>query len=547
MERSNSKKQLTLLKLGLLLLIPAVAYATVRYDAVTISQSLGIGTTSPSSKAALEISSTTKGLLPPRMTTAQRDAIAAVPEGLKVHNTTTHYQDFYDGTNWMNGLAMQSRSTSTGVLQVLSGVVSAASVAAGDVTGILGVSKGGTGLSLSSSTGPLIVTAGTVSATSIALASQVSGTLPIANGGTNNAALLVTAGGVPYTDGSKFVNVGAGTTGQILYSNGASPPTWQDNSAAIGYNSSETVTNLGLSTSVSSSALTISLKQKDGSTNPAAGSGAVYASFLTTTSGAASFATVSVTSALSMTLTTNATLGHASAVNEYIYVYLINNAGTAELAAGTYPIDEGTVISTTALSGSSGQASVVYSTSSRSNVSARLIARLKSNQTSAGWWTSAPSEVSLIPFDSSPSPYPISVVQTDSPNGYGSTSTKVRKYSNSYTVGTAITYGTSATLGDTFTINEDGVYFVEIRDATTTDGFFAIGISLNTTLAEGLTSINSLPAAKRIVYGGPRGSVAVSASTIIRLRAGDILRAQTDASQNPTTNTLGVKIMKLFK
>lgn len=48
----------------------------------------------------------------------------------------------------------------------------------------------------------------------------------IASGGTNNGSLAVTAGGVVYTDGSKLVNVGAGTAGQALLSNGSSAPTW---------------------------------------------------------------------------------------------------------------------------------------------------------------------------------------------------------------------------------------------------------------------------------------------------------------------------------
>jgi hypothetical protein len=51
-------------------------------------------------------------------------------------------------------------------------------------------------------------------------------TLGIANGGTNNASLGVTAGGVVYTDGSALQNVGAGTAGYYLQSNGASAPTW---------------------------------------------------------------------------------------------------------------------------------------------------------------------------------------------------------------------------------------------------------------------------------------------------------------------------------
>lgn len=50
--------------------------------------------------------------------------------------------------------------------------------------------------------------------------------LAISRGGTNNGSLAVTAGGVVYTDGTKLVNVGAGTSGQVLSSNGASAPSW---------------------------------------------------------------------------------------------------------------------------------------------------------------------------------------------------------------------------------------------------------------------------------------------------------------------------------
>lgn len=57
--------------------------------------------------------------------------------------------------------------------------------------------------------------------------SAFSAALPISQGGTNNASLAVTAGGVIYTDGSKMVNVGAGSSGQFLRSNGAGAPTWQ--------------------------------------------------------------------------------------------------------------------------------------------------------------------------------------------------------------------------------------------------------------------------------------------------------------------------------
>ena len=62
---------------------------------------VGIGTTSPDVDAKLQIDSTTQGFLPPRMTTTQRNAIAApVPAGLMIYNTTTNKLNFYNGTAW---------------------------------------------------------------------------------------------------------------------------------------------------------------------------------------------------------------------------------------------------------------------------------------------------------------------------------------------------------------------------------------------------------------------------------------------------------------
>tara|TARA_B110000091_G_scaffold151875_1_gene161721 strand:- start:241 stop:495 length:255 start_codon:yes stop_codon:yes gene_type:complete len=60
--------------------------AGVLLTATTYAQ-VGLGTTTPDASAALDITSTTKGLLVPRMTAAQRDAISPAATGLMIYQT----------------------------------------------------------------------------------------------------------------------------------------------------------------------------------------------------------------------------------------------------------------------------------------------------------------------------------------------------------------------------------------------------------------------------------------------------------------------------
>lgn len=62
--------------------------------------SLSVGSSMPNAVALVDLTSSTKGFLPPRMTTAQRTAIAAV-EGLVVYDTTIHGLFVYDSANWI--------------------------------------------------------------------------------------------------------------------------------------------------------------------------------------------------------------------------------------------------------------------------------------------------------------------------------------------------------------------------------------------------------------------------------------------------------------
>jgi uncharacterized protein (TIGR02145 family) len=69
------------------------------------SAQVGIGTTTPDASAALDITSTTKGLLTPRMTQTQRNAISSPSTGLIVWCTNCGNSgelQVYNGTTWTN-------------------------------------------------------------------------------------------------------------------------------------------------------------------------------------------------------------------------------------------------------------------------------------------------------------------------------------------------------------------------------------------------------------------------------------------------------------
>ena len=61
---------------------------------------IGGNPASIAASAQLDVASTTKGFLPPRMTTVQRDAISSPAAGLIVYNTTTNKHQGYNGSTW---------------------------------------------------------------------------------------------------------------------------------------------------------------------------------------------------------------------------------------------------------------------------------------------------------------------------------------------------------------------------------------------------------------------------------------------------------------
>lgn len=322
----------------------------------------------------------------------------------------------------------------------------------------------------------------------------------------------------------------AGSNRQVLQTDGSGVTSFVSNPR-----SGIDAQNLGLATSVGSNALTIALKGADG-TDPSA-TNIVDIVFRNSTVTTGTPSVVSSTAATSLVVPSSATLGNSSGVSQDLYVYALNNAGTIELAiASSNWFDEGTVQSSTAITSGSTSGFVLYSTSNRSNVAVRLIGRLKSNQTVAGTWAANMSEVSLFPHQNS---NPRSQVWLDTGNGHGSSSTRIRRFTNPrVNIGPAITYADSSTLGGTFTINEDGLYAIHYNDSNSAAAE-SLGITVNdsaltTNVSNPLTYAQGLRAIVRTAGAAFYAQVSWTGY----LNATDIVRAHDNAGSDANSNTL---------
>jgi uncharacterized protein (TIGR02145 family) len=69
---------------------------------ITTNGNVGIGTSTPEASALLELSSNTKGFLPPRLTTTERDLISTPVNGLVIYNTTKNGLEVKTNTGWIS-------------------------------------------------------------------------------------------------------------------------------------------------------------------------------------------------------------------------------------------------------------------------------------------------------------------------------------------------------------------------------------------------------------------------------------------------------------
>lgn len=139
-------------------------------------------------------------------------------------------------------------------------------------------------------------------------------------------------------------------------------------------------------------------------------------------------------------------------------------------------------------------------------------------------------------------------VESATPLGHGSTNTKVRTFSSVTTVGSAITHTADTTNGDTFTINEDGLYAIDYVDGNTAAAC-QMGVTLNeaggtlssdifTAIATKITSTREATAAANSVgYCG----------RTMNLSATDVLRFRDNGGNDDTGNNGRMRITQILR
>lgn len=233
-------------------------------------QNVGIGTTTPDNSAILELYSTSHGFLVPRLTTTQRNAISNPATGLMIYNLDNQRFEYYNGSQWIGVVSsianvpfnlISSGTNTTATMTVGSG---ASIVVSGGVVEANRFKGGGS----------------TTDAVDLNT-SEVSGVLPVSNGGTGNSSIpgqgqlligngigfslnqLTAGSGITITNGAGSITIsdanagtevnGSGSDGQISFWNSTNNITgdnnlWWDN----------TNKRLGVGTSTPSERLHIS-------------------------------------------------------------------------------------------------------------------------------------------------------------------------------------------------------------------------------------------------------------------------------------------------
>lgn len=167
--------------------------------------------------------------------------------------------------------------------------------------------------------------------------------------------------------------------------------------------------NLTITASVAASALTLAIKTKAG-TDPSI-TDPVRIAFRNATLGTGDYTVLTLSAALSFTVSSGSTLGTASAVAHRLYVGIANDGGTLRLflynplisaTLDLAGIQDDLLYSSTAEggAGAADTAQVLYSGTAFTTKAVRLLGYVESTQATAGTWATTPSKIHLLkPWD----------------------------------------------------------------------------------------------------------------------------------------------------
>jgi len=185
-----------------------------------------------------------------------------------------------------------------------------------------------------------------------------------------------------------------GNAGEFLQTDGAGVTSWVVRSKGV-----NDILNLSVATSVDSNALTVTLKSAAGTSLSSVNKGTAVFNSVTASVLDGKTTEVDIPADISVIAASGAKAGFVSGETEYLHVYLINNAGTAEVAFSNLRLDDGSVHTTVLADTSSDSRDVLYSTTARTNVAIKLLGRIKFSLAAAGVWDEAGDEVSLLPSE----------------------------------------------------------------------------------------------------------------------------------------------------
>ena len=177
---------------------------------------VGIGTSSPN--AALDVTSTTQGFLPPRMTYAQRQAISSPATGLMIYCTDCGaggQAHVYNGTAWTNmiGGTATTEPPTVASTTAASNITSTSATSGGNITNDFGNTIIAMGVCWSIIPNPTTVDSktiqsGTTGSFTSSITGLTSGTLYYVR------AYATSAGGTSYGDQVSFTTIGIGISYQ---------------------------------------------------------------------------------------------------------------------------------------------------------------------------------------------------------------------------------------------------------------------------------------------------------------------------------------------